>query len=246
MRTILRPAHPRGERADGGRTAGYAPCVDARDVDPTCRPRRAAANVPRTVTHSIADLLGRYGYAVVALFFVAEGCGIPAPAVTTMVIASALASRGTMSIWGVGVAGLVGGAAGGMAGYMIGAQGGTRLLRKYGRKLHVDEKRLARARRFFERRGLWAVFLCRFIGFVRIVVPMFAGIAHMPLAKFSAANAAGAIVAAATYCTLGYVFGRDLGGLEDHITEATLIGLGLVVAWLVYTLVRSRRRAAAG
>jgi len=198
------------------------------------------------VTHTIADLLGRYGYVVVALFFIAEGCGIPAPAVTTMVIASALASRGTMSIWGVGVAGLVGGALGGMAGYMIGAQGGTRLLRKYGRKLHVHEERLARARRFFERRGLWAVFLCRFIGFVRIVVPMFAGIAHMPLAKFGVANAAGAIVAAATYCTLGYVFGRDLGALEGHITEASLIGLGLVVAWVVYTFVRSRRRAATG
>jgi membrane protein DedA with SNARE-associated domain len=198
------------------------------------------------VTHTIADLLGRYGYAIVALFFVAEGCGIPAPAVTTMVIASALASRGTMSIWGVGVAGLVGGALGGMAGYVIGAQGGTRLLRKYGRKLHVDEQRLARAHRFFERRGLWAVFICRFIGFVRIVVPMFAGIAHMPLAKFSVANAAGAIVAAATYCTLGYVFGRDLPALEGHIAAATLVGVGLVVVWLVYTLVRSRRRAATG
>src|SRR3982751_2596424 len=144
MGTILRPAHRPGDVGDDRHTAGYAPCVDAPDVDPTCQPRRAAASVPRTVTHTIADLLGRYGYAIVALFFVAEGCGIPAPAVTTMVIASALASRGTMSIWGVGVAGLVGGALGGMAGYMIGAQGGTRLLRKYGRKLHVDEQRLAR------------------------------------------------------------------------------------------------------
>jgi membrane protein DedA with SNARE-associated domain len=226
--------------------AGYAPCVDALDDDPTSRQWRAAEIAARTVTQTIADLLGRYGYAVVALFFVAEGCGIPAPAVTTMVIASALASRGTMSIWGVGVAGLVGGALGGMAGYLIGAHGGTRLLRKYGRKLHVDEERLARAHRFFEHRGLWAVFLCRFIGFVRILVPMFAGIAHMPFAKFSAANATGAVVAAAGYCTLGYLFGRDLPTLTDHIMEATLIGSGLVVLWLVYLRVRARRETAAG
>src|SRR5438105_1357824 len=81
------------------------------------------------------------------------------------------ASRGKLSLWGVGVAGALGGIVGGSAGYLIGAQGGLRLIRRYGAKMHVDEARLLRARKFFERRGLWAAFLCRFVGFLRIVVP---------------------------------------------------------------------------
>src|SRR5690349_4431839 len=93
------------------------------------------------VNHTVAELLGKYGYAVVALFFVAEGCGIPVPSATTLVTAAALASGAALSIWGVGIAGAVGGVVGGMAGYLIGAQGGVRLVRRYGKKLHIDQER---------------------------------------------------------------------------------------------------------
>jgi membrane protein DedA with SNARE-associated domain len=111
------------------------------------------------MTHTLADLLGSYGYVIVALFLIAEGCGIPFPAETMLVTAAAVASHGTLSIWGVGIAAVFGGVIGGLAGYLIGAQGGLRLLRRYGKKVHIDEERLARSLRFFERRGLWAVFI---------------------------------------------------------------------------------------
>lgn len=193
----------------------------------------------------LADLLGTYGYVIVALFLIAEGCGIPFPAETMLVTAAAVASHGTLSIWGVGIAGVIGGVVGGMAGYLIGAQGGLRLVRRYGRKLRIDEARLTRSRRFFERRGLWAVFFCRFIGWVRIVVPMLSGIARMPFGRFAAANAAGSIASAVAYSTLGYLFGRDLPALEHHLTEATIIGIGLIVLWFVYTRLRAGRTVTA-
>ncbi len=197
------------------------------------------------MTHALADLLHSYGYVIVALFFVAEGCGIPFPAETMLVTAAAVASHGKLSIWGVGIAGALGGMVGGTAGYVIGKQGGLRLIRRYGKKVRIDEERLTRSQRFFERRGLWAVFLCRFIGWVRIIVPMLAGIACMPFGRFAAANAAGSIAAAVAYSTLGYLFGRDLPKLEHHLTEATFVALGLVVLWLVYARVRAGRTAEA-
>src|SRR5206468_8485466 len=102
---------------------------------------RATTCASRAVTHTLAELIGRYGYAIVALFMMAEGCGIPFPAETMLVTAAAVASRGKLSIWGVGVAGAIGGVVGGMAGHLIGAQGGLRLIRRYGAKLHVDQER---------------------------------------------------------------------------------------------------------
>ena len=190
--------------------------------------------------HALTELLGRYGYAMVALFAIAEGCGIPFPAETMLVTAAALASRGKLSLWGVGVTGALGGIVGGSAGYVIGAQGGLRLIRRYGARMHVDEARLLRARTFFERRGLWAAFLSRFVGFLRIVVPMLAGVARMPFAKFSAANAAGAIGSAAAYSTLGYVFGRDLPALEHHLTQVTVVVVAVVAVWVVASRLRVR------
>jgi len=49
----------------------------------------------------------------------------------------------------------------------------------------------------------------------------------------------------AAYATLGYLFGRDLPALEHHLTEATIVGVVLVVLWLVYTRLRGGRTAEA-
>jgi len=189
---------------------------------------------------TLTDLLTHYGALLVALAMLTEGCGIPVPAETILVTAAALAARGKLSIWWVAVGGAAGGIVGGMAGYAIGARGGMRLIARFGAKMHIDEEKLDRARKFFARRGLAAVFLCRFIGFVRIFVPMVAGVARMPFGRFLAANVAGAIVSSACYAALGWFFGHDLPKLEHHLTETTVVAVLLVVAWLV---VRRRRRA---
>jgi membrane protein DedA with SNARE-associated domain len=196
------------------------------------------------VPHALTDLLARYGALLVALAMIAEGCGIPVPAETVLVTAAALAARGKLSIWAIAAGAALGGVAGGHAGYLIGAQGGMRLVRRYGAKMRIDEAKLERARKFFARRGGWAVFFCRFIGWVRIFVPMVAGVTHMPLVRFAAANAAGAVVSAAAYAALGWFFGRDLPALEHHLTEATLVVVGLIATVLVVRWVRGRRRAA--
>jgi len=195
------------------------------------------------VIHFFTELLGRYGYVIVATFMITEGCGIPVPAETMLVTAAAVASRGTLSIWGVALAAAIGGIVGGSAGYGIGAQGGMRFVRRYGAKMGIDEEKLARSRKFFERRGLWAAFLGRFLAFVRIVVPMLAGVSHMPIARFSVANAAGSVASAAFYACLGYFFGRDLDRLEHHLTETTIVAVALIVAWLLFK--RGRRAARA-
>jgi membrane protein DedA with SNARE-associated domain len=191
----------------------------------------------------LVHLLAEYGALLVGLAMITEGCGVPVPAETILVTAAALAARGAMSIWWVGIAAAVGGIAGGSAGYAIGAQGGIRLVRRYGAKMRLDEERLGRARTFFARRGSAAVFLCRFVGFIRILVPMVAGVAHMPFARFSVANAVGAIVASACYAALGWFFGHDLARLEHHLAEVTIAVAMLVVVWMLMR--RARGRAAA-
>jgi membrane protein DedA with SNARE-associated domain len=190
---------------------------------------------------TLTDLLTHYGSLLVALAMITEGCGIPVPAETILVTAAALAAGGKLSIWWVAVGGAAGGIVGGMAGYAIGARGGMRLIARFGAKMHIDEEKLERARKFFARRGLAAVFLCRFIGFVRIFVPLVTGVARMPFGRFLAANVAGAIVSSACYAALGWFFGHDLPKLEHHLTETTVVAALLIVAWLV---VRRRRAAA--
>ena len=194
--------------------------------------------------HSLNLILRHFGYAAVAMFMVAEGCGIPVPAETMLVTAAAFASRGTLSVWYVGIAGALGGIVGGTAGYTIGARGGLPLLRRYGGKVGIDESKLQRGRDFFARRGLWAAFVGRFVAFLRLIVPMVAGVTHMPFARFSTANAVGAIVSAALYSFLGYQFGRDLHALKHHLLLSTAVLLALLFVALMVNRIRNSRRNA--
>jgi len=193
---------------------------------------------------TLTELLTNYGALLVAVAMITEGCGIPVPAETILVTAAALAARGKLSIWWIAVGGAAGGIVGGIAGYAIGAQGGMRLIKRFGAKMRIDEEKLDRARRFFARRGLVAVFLCRFIGFVRIFVPMVAGVARMPFGRFLAANVVGAVVSSACYAALGWFFGRDLPALEHHLTETTIVAVVLIALWFLVRRRRAGRRDA--
>jgi membrane protein DedA with SNARE-associated domain len=174
------------------------------------------------MTHLLLSFLHHYGYLAVALFMIAEGCGIPLPAGVMLVTAAAVAARGTLSIWGVALASTLGGIIGGSAGYAIGVYGGLPLVRRYGQHVGIDKSKLERTRRFFARRGFSAAVFGRLIPFSRPLVPMVAGTMEMSIWRFTAANALGSLVCAAFYGLLGYEFGRDLPALEHHVALATI------------------------
>lgn len=196
-----------------------------------------------TIVTAIADLLHRYGYGAIVAFFVLEGSGIPVPSETMLVTAAAFAAHGTLHIRYVLLAGVLGGILGGHAGFAIGRFGGLRLVRRFGRLFRLDDARLARGRDFFARRGAGAVFLSRSIAFLRIIVPMLAGVAQVSLRRFTLANAAGAVVSTVIYATLGYFFGRDLRTLEHHIAVSTMIAFALGVAVVGLRMLQRRRNA---
>jgi membrane protein DedA with SNARE-associated domain len=188
-------------------------------------------------------LLQQYGYWAIIGFFIAEGIGIPFPAETTLVTAAAYAAKGQLSLVGVMIAGTVGGVAGGTVGYWIGELGGLRLVRRFGKYVGVDDKALARAHAFFERRGSAAAFLGRFMSFFRTVIPMIIGISTMSFRRFTAFNALGSVVAATLFATLGFQFGKELPALTSHIRSVGLIAAGLLVAAVLVLAVRQRRIA---
>ncbi len=192
---------------------------------------------------AIGELLHRYGYGAIVAFFVLEGSGIPVPSETMLVTAAAFAAHGSLHLRYVLLAAAIGGILGGHAGFAIGRFGGLRLVRRFGRLFRLDDARLARGHEFFAQRGAGAVFLSRSIAFLRIIVPMLAGVTQMSFQRFAAANAAGAVVSALLYGGLGYFFGRDLQSLEHHIAVSTLVAFGLGVALIAVRMVVTRRTA---
>jgi membrane-associated protein len=122
----------------------------------------------------------------------------------------------------------------------------ARLVKRFGRLVRLDEPKLARAQEFFRERGGTAAFLCRFLAFLRIVIPMLIGLSSMSFARFSGFNAAGAIAAAVVYGTLGYTFGKDLPTLLHHVALVSIVVAAIGFAAVGAYLWRRRRADALG
>lgn len=170
------------------------------------------------------------GYWVVPLGIGAESLGIPIPAETMYLAASAFAANGMLDIKLVVLLGALGACLGGQGGYFLGARGGRAVLLRVGPRVGLTPRRLRFVEKFFQRFGGRAVFLGRFQFVLRTYMSFVAGAIRMPAWEFARYNLAGGIVWALVYGSLGYV----LGAQWETLRRVTLgLGLGAVVLLVV-------------
>ena len=191
------------------------------------------------MSETISGLVATYGYVFVFVLVGLESLGIPLPGETALVSAAAYAALGHLSIALVIVAAAAGAVVGDNIGYWIGRKGGRALVLRYGKKLRLNERHLARAEEFFEKHGGKTVFIGRFIALLRSWAALLAGIGSMPYGEFTAYNASGGIVWATFFGSLGYFFGKSLPALERYIGQAS-VALVLLATLFVALLLASR------
>jgi membrane protein DedA with SNARE-associated domain len=182
---------------------------------------------------TLAHLLSTYGYLFVFLIIGIESFGVPLPGETALVTAAAYAALGRLNIFGVVAAAAAGAIVGDNAGYWLGRKGGVALIHRFGKRVGLDDAKLARAHAFFERYGARTVFIGRFVALLRSWAAVLAGVACMPYRTFTLYNALGGVAWATLFGTLGYLFGRNLPRLERYIGQASLVLVVLALAGAV-------------
>lgn len=175
-------------------------------------------------------------YLVVFAVVGVESLGVPLPGEVVLITASLLASQGHATVWWVGAAGIAGAVVGDSLGFYIGSRHGERLFASLGRRFprHAGPAQLASARRAFDRWGVWAVFVGRFVALLRIFAGPLAGSLKMPYRSFLLANVSGGVVWAGGVTALIYALGIVAKPWIDRFSYAALAvavvgGIGMVL-----------------
>lgn len=184
----------------------------------------------------VVTVVGLVVFAEDALFV-----GFVLPGETAAVLGGVAARLGHVPLAAVLVTVVVAAVVGDTVGYEIGRRYGDRVLAI--RALAKRRRRLDEAREFLARRGGPAVFLARFVAFLRAVMPALAGTARMRYGTFLAFNAAGGLVWGVAVVLVGYLAGASYQRVEKLVGRGSALVV-LVVAVVALVVWRVRRHRA--
>ncbi len=216
------------------------------------------ASILSEITDLLTTVVGDYGLYAVFLLMLVDAV-LPAASEAVMVYGGAVAAgafagqevrlfgweleSGLPAYLGIALAGTIGYSIGSAGGWWIGARGGRPFLEQHGRWLHLNEAKLARAERWFERWEDHAVFFGRVTPVVRSFVSIPAGVFRAPFARYNVLTLVGSAIWCFAFAGAGWALGsrwEDFHHAFRYVDYAILAALVAGAAFLAWKLLRPR------
>lgn len=186
-----------------------------------------------------------YGYAAIFVLMLVESACIPFPSEVTMLVGGWYAARGDLDFFWVGMAGVIGNLVGSWIAYAVGRSTGRAVLDRYGKYVLIRSHDIDRAEVWWEKYGEAATFFSRLLPVIRTFISLPAGIARMPVGKFSIYTFLGVIPWTFALAWVGLIVEDNWERVLSYFDIPTLIiGTALVVAAGAWYLRRRKQRRA--
>jgi membrane-associated protein len=151
------------------------------------------------------------------------------PGDSLLFTAGLLAAAGFFNIWTLMLALIVAAILGDQIGFWTGRYLGKKLIQwpdgRFFKKHYVTQ-----AHEFYEKHGVMAIILARFIPIVRTFAPIVAGTVNMSYKKFVTYNVLGGIIWVFSMVGAGYLLVRFIPGIKDYLHIVILV---IIVASLI-------------
>jgi membrane protein DedA with SNARE-associated domain len=197
-----------------------------------------------SVTQWLISLVSTWGLPAIFVTMAGESAGLPISSEIVVPLGGALASLGKINIGGPvvqlilvvavsSVANLTGSL---IAFYLTRRFGEKVILSRAGRWMGLSKGHLRLANRFFDRWGLWAVFLGRLLPIVRTYISFPAGLSKIGYLKFTIVTLLGAIPWNAGLAYAGFLLGQHYQQVAATLAPfaiplVILVVIILVAAW---------------
>jgi len=210
------------------------------------------ASITSEITDLLTTVVGDYGLYAVFLLMMIDAV-FPAASEAVMVYGGAVAAGafpgqdvqlfgwtlepGLQAYLGIALAGTIGYTVGAIGGWWIGLRGGRPYLERHGRWLHLNEEKLDRAERWFERWEDKAVFFGRVTPVVRSFVSIPAGVFEVPFRRYTVLTLVGSAIWCFALAGAGWALGSRWEEFHhtfryiDYAIVALVVGGAAWLAW---------------
>ena len=198
-----------------------------------------------SITDPIVDfavgVVGDLGLLGVFVLMTLESACIPIPSEATMLFAGFNVSEGEYTLIAATLVGSCANLVGSWIAYAVGYYGRVDILEKHGRKLHIKPKHLHAADRYFEKHGDATVFFTRMLPIIRTFISLPAGVARMPIIRFSVLTFLGCLPWVFMLVFIGQQVGESWEQWKDSLHYVDYAVAAMIVIGFVYLVVRYRR-----
>lgn len=195
----------------------------------------------------MVSLMNHYGYLGIAFLILIENLFPPIPSEVILTFGGFLTTYTNMHLIGVILSSTVGSVFGAVILYEIGKLLPVSKLEsivsgKIGKLLHFKKEDVSHAVEWFNSKGNYTVFFCRFIPIVRSLISIPAGMAHMHFSKFFLLTSLGSLIWNTVLVTLGSVAGaswqKAAGYFHSYSQAGKLVLVGFTLIGLFFYIKR--------
>jgi membrane protein DedA with SNARE-associated domain len=192
----------------------------------------------------ISNLFEQYGYFVLFFGLFAESLAIPFPGELAMAISGHMATLGSFNIPFIIFCSYFGAITGTTVTYYLGYKLGTPFFEKYGKFFFMNQKRLVKITKWFDKYGDKLILVSYFIPGLRHFTGYVSGILRVRLGSFFFYNYVGGFLWVLTYVMIGKFFGQKIQQLLHIISQYSIAAIIVLAIGLVVGIYFKQNKAA--
>lgn len=198
----------------------------------------------------ITDFISKWGYTAIFILILLENVLPVVPSEIILTFAGLLSVKSHLSIWTLLIIATIASFIGLLILYyicrLISEEKLYRFVDRHGKWMKLKSKDLKRANDWFKKYGAWAVFLCRFVPVLRVLITIPAGINRMNVIQFTTLSLIGTTIWNFALILLGSLLSDSFDALMNGIHTYSRIMYVIIIIAFIYFVIRylmKRRRS---
>lgn len=198
----------------------------------------------------ITDFISKWGYTAIFILILLENVLPVVPSEIILTFAGLLSVKSHLSIWTLLIIATIASFIGLLILYyicrLISEEKLYRFVDRHGKWMKLKSKDLKRANDWFKKYGAWAVFLCRFVPVLRVLITIPAGINRMNVIQFTTLSLIGTTIWNFALILLGRLLSDSFDVLMNGIHTYSRIMYVIIIIAVIYFVIRylmKRRRS---